>query len=344
MTRRTRLPDLARTLALPLAAALLALALPACTGGRDALTIYSGRTSNLVGPLLERFYEETGIDIDVKYGDSAELALQIAEEGERSPADVFFSQSPGAVGFLARQGRLAQLDQSLLGKVDARFRAPNGRWVGVTGRQRVLVYNTELVREEDLPRSVFELTEPRYAGKVALAPSNGSFQDFVTAMRALRGDEATLAWLEGMARNGSPTYANNNAIVEAVGRGEVPMGLVNHYYNYRFLEENPDQPTRNHTFPADDPGALVIPSSVSILASADKREEAERFVNFLLSEEAQRYFSEETFEYPLAAGVQPSAGLPPLEQVEGPDVDVDQLGGGLERTLELIRDAGFTGV
>ena len=311
---------------------------------RDALTIYSGRTQNLIGPLLERFNKETGIPIDVKYRDSAELALLLAEEGDRTPADVFLSQSPRATGFLAGKGRLGQLEATTLDKVDARFRNADGRWVGISGRQRVLVYNSEQVTEAELPDSVLDLTGDRFTGKVAVAPSNGSFQDFVTAMRQLEGEEATAAWLKAMVANKPRTYANNNAIVEAVGRGEVEMGLVNHYYNYRFQQESPGIPSRNHSFAGDDVGALVIPSTASILAGADKTEEAGRFVDFLLSAEAQRYFSDQTFEYPLVTGIPAAAGLPPLASLRSPDYDVDALGGGLERTVELIRSSGFNGV
>ncbi|HEX7149058.1 MAG TPA: extracellular solute-binding protein, partial [Actinomycetota bacterium] len=191
---------------------LLALASAGCGGDRDALTIYSGRTQNLIGPLLEKFNKDTGIAIDVKYGDSAELALLLDEEGDRTPADVFLSQSPGATGFLAGKGRLGQLDAAVLDKVEPRFRNADGRWVGISGRQRVLVYNSEEVRQAELPDSVLELTDDRFAGKVAIAPSNGSFQDFVTAMRQLEGEEATEAWLKGMVANKPRTYANNNAI------------------------------------------------------------------------------------------------------------------------------------
>jgi iron(III) transport system substrate-binding protein len=335
MTRRTAALALALLLSLPLAG---------CSRSRDALTIYSGRTQNLVGPLLERFNRQTGIPVDVKYGDSAELALLLAEEGRRTPADVFLSQSPGATGFLAGKGLLGQLDERLLGKVDPRFRNAAGRWVGVSARQRVLVYNRELVAERDLPDSVLDLTGPGFAGKLAIAPANGSFQDFVTAMRQLQGDDAAARWLRAIARNRPRTYANNNAIVEAVGRGEVPMGLVNHYYNHRFQQENPATPSRNHYFHGRDVGALVIPSTVSVLAASDKGEEAARFVEFLLSPEAQRYFSDQTFEYPLVPGVPAAKGLPPLGSIRSPSYDVDDLGGGLERTVELIRSSGFDGV
>ncbi len=316
--------------------ALLAAVAAACGGDRDALTIYSGRGENLVGPLLERFADESGIAIDVRYGDSADLALLIAEEGDRSPADVFLSQSPGTVGFLAEEGLLTRLGE----RVASVFQSDQGLWIGLSARRRVLVYNEELVTEDQLPRSVFELTQPRYRGQVALAPENASFQDFVSAMRQVAGDDRTESWLRGMVANDSPTHANNNAIVEAVGRGEVPMGLVNHYYNYRFLEEDPNLPSRNYVFPNDDLGSMLLASTVSELASSDRREEAARFVDFLLSEEAQRYFSDETFEYPLAAGVEPAAVLPPLGDVELP-YDIEQLGDELEGTVRMIQASGL---
>ena len=322
-----------------LVVALAALAAAGC-GGREALTVYSGRTENLVGPLLERFSEETGTPIDVRYGDTADLALLIAQEGGQTPADVFFSQSPGAAAFLAARERLAPLDDDLLQRVAPRFRSADGLWVGSSGRQRVLVYNRDLVEEADLPGSVFDLTDERFAGRVALAPQNGSFQDFVTAMRAIHGEDRAAAWLRAMARNGSPTYANNNAIVEAVGRGEVPMGLVNHYYNLRFLAEDPALPSRNHAFAPGDVGALVIPSTISVIDGTDRRDEAVELVRFLLSEEAQTYFAEETFEYPLAAGIAPPAGLEPLDSLGSPDDTPGELAD-LEGTARLIAASGL---
>ena len=311
-------------------------------GGEDRLTIYSGRGESLVGPLLEQFNDETGIPIDVRYGDSAELALLIAEEGEQTPADVFYSQSPGATGFLAGEDLLAPLPEELLERVEPRFRNDGGLWVGLTGRQRVLVYNADLVDESELPESVFDVIEEPYAGRVAVAPQNGSFQDFVTAMRQTEGDDRALEWLTGLTETGAPTYANNNAIVEAVSRGEVEMGLVNHYYNFRFLEEDPSLPSRNYIFPGKDIGALLIASTVSVTERSD-HPDAPRLIEFLLSEQAQRYFAEETKEYPLAAGVEPADDVTPLDPDTVPAYDFDELGGGLEKTVELIRRSGLSG-
>jgi len=198
-----------------------------------------------------------------------------------------------------------------------------------------------MVDEADLPGSVLDLTAPEYRGEVGLAPSNGSFQDFVTAMRQLEGEAAAKAWLEGMAANDSPTYANNNAIVEAVGRGEIPFGLVNHYYNHRFLEEDPGLPSRNHQFDDGDIGGLVIPSSASVLASSGRQEDAQRFIAFLLEKEAQDYFAEETFEYPLADGVQAAEGVPPLSSLRPPPGEQPDELGDIATTGKLIAEAGL---
>lgn len=327
-----------------LGAAALALPLGACGGGSgdDELVIYSGRTKELVQPLLDDFAEQTGISIAVRYGDSADLAVLIDTEGDSSPADVFFSQSPGAIGFLDNKERLVPLPDDVLGLVPERFRATDGDWVGLSGRARVIVYNAEKTDEADVPDSVFDLTDPQYEGRVGVAPTNGSFQDFVTIMRSMRGDDATLEWLTAMRENGVRTYPNNIAIRDAVERGEIEFGLANHYYNEQAKAENPDVPTENHFLAGDDPGAAILTTAAGILDTAGARSgDAERFVEFLLSRTSQEYFASETYEYPLASGVEPVGDLPPLDSLESPDVDLSQLGGGLQRTRELIRDSGL---
>lgn len=343
VTRAGRAPGHRRA-RVALALAVPALLLAACTGaaGSDRLTIYSGRGESLVGPVLERFNTDTGIGIDVRYGDSAELALLIDEEGDATPADVFYSQTPGATGFLAANDRLAELPEEVLSQVDEQFRGAGGQWVGITGRQRVLVYNSDELDESDLPDSVLDVNDEPWAGRVAVAPSNGSFQDFVTALRQTEGEDTARAWLEGLADAGAPTYANNNAIVEAVGRGEVDMGLVNHYYNHRFLEEDPELPSRNHVFGGNDIGALLIDSTAAVTAASDNPD-AQRLIEYLLSEDAQRFFADETKEYPLAAGVGPAEDVPPLDTSTIPSVQINELGGGLTDTLQLIRESGLSG-
>lgn len=328
-----------RTLTL-LVTAALALGTAACSSDDGELVVYSGRGEDLVGPLLEQFTEDTGIPVSVRYADSAELALLLAEEGEDTDADVAYMQTPGSVAYLGEQGLLSTLEQPLLDLVEPDFRSENDRWIGVTGRQRVLVYNEELVDEADLPESVFDLTDESYRGRFAVAPSNGSFQDFVSAMRVAEGDDATREWLDAIAANDVRTYSNNSAIVEAVGRGEVEMGLVNHYYNHRFLAEDPSLPSRNHRFPDGDIGSLMITSSVGIVTGTDQQDNAEELVTYLLDDAAQTYFREETFEYPLASGHEADPELPALSEMELPQVDIDQLDD-LESTVEMIQDSGL---
>lgn len=313
----------------------------ACSSGRDALTIYSGRDEALIGPLLDRFSKEHDLPIDVRYGDSAELALLIEQEGDGSPADVFISQSPGAVGYLAAQDLLSELPEELLGKVASEWEQEGGHWVGLTARQRVLVYNDDLVSQDELPTSVLDLTDDRFRGRVAVAPNNGSFQDFVTSMRQIEGEDVTRSWLEDMAENDAQTYPDNNSIVDAVARGEVAMGLANHYYNYRYLAEDPDAKSRNHLFSGQDVGSILLATSAAVIAGSEHEEDAVRFLGLLLSEEAQSFFAEETFEYPLAAGVPPSVDLPPLSDLAHPNSDLGALGGELRATVDMIRESGL---
>jgi iron(III) transport system substrate-binding protein len=309
----------------------------------DSLTIYSGRSEELVQPILDRFEAETGIDVEVKYDDSSNLALLINEEATagRNEADVYLSQSPGSMGFLEQNDRLAALPESTLDLVSDDVRDDDGQWIGITGRQRVLVYNTDLVDEAELPASVMDLIDERWKGQIGIAGSNGSFQDFVTAMRIVEGDDVTTDWLNGLSALDPVPYPKNAAIVAAVGRGEIEVGLVNHYYNFLALEENPDQPSANHVFAADDPGAVLLVTAAAVVEGTDRSELATQLIDFLLSEESQRSFAEDEKEYPLAAGVAPPEGLPELDFATVPSVDFDELEGGLERTRELIADAGL---
>ncbi|MBX3050658.1 MAG: iron ABC transporter substrate-binding protein [Caldilineaceae bacterium] len=304
------------------------------------LVVYSGRNENLVGPLIGQFKTATGIQVDVRYGDTAELAATILEEGQNSPADVYFGQDAGALGALDKAGRFVPLPQTILDQVDARFRAADGSWVGASGRARVFVYNTDEVAEADVPNSIWELLDPQWKGKVGWAPTNGSFQAFVTALRVLEGEEKAAEWLTGMVANEAQVFSNNTGIVEATGRGEVQLGLVNHYYLYRFLAEQGDSfPARNHHPSAGDAGSIINVAGVGILDTVKNQAAAEQFVNFLLSAEAQEYFASETVEYPLVAGIEIDQRLTPLADINTPDIDLSDLAD-LQGTLELLQEAG----
>ena len=330
--------------AVALSAAVLALAASAagCGGGDDStLTVYSGREEELVAPLFERFTEETGIDVEVRYGDSAELAATIAEEGESSPADVFFAQDPGSLGSVDAQ--LAELPAETLDLVEERFRDSTGHWTGTSGRSRVIVYNTDEVSEDEVPDTVADLIDPKWEGRIGIAPTNASFQAFVTAMRLSEGEEATRQWLTDLDELDPKIYESNTPIVEAAARGEVDLGLVNHYYLYLVREEEPGAPIENHFLADGDPGALVSVAGAGVLASTDQEDDAQAFVDYLLSEEGQRFYVDEAeeAEYPLIEGIEPKEGLPPLDELNGPDVDLSSFGAELEATVELLRETGY---
>ena len=322
-------------------AALAAAASPSGAGAGGTLTIYSGRSEELIQPLIDQFTSDTGIPVEVRYSETADLALLLDEEGDQSPADVFISQSPGATGYLEGNDQLVRIDKRTLKLVASRFRSDKGRWVGISGRVRVLAYNPDLVDDSDLPDSVLDLTKRKYRDQVAVAPTNGSFQDFVTAMRELEGEKRTKKWLDGMAANGASAYASNSAIVEAIGRGEIPMGLVNHYYAALAKAADPDVPVENHVFPNRDVGSVILATAAAVLKSSDNRKEAQQFVKYLLSDSAQQHLADDEFEYPLAKGVAPPADLPPLSEIDAPDLDLTKLGGGLLRTRELIAESGL---
>ncbi len=308
--------------------------------GEGTLVIYSGRGEELVGPLFEQFEEESGIDVQVRYGDTAELAATILEEGENSPADLFFAQDPGALGALDDGGRLTKLPRGILERVPAKFRADDGDWVGTSGRARVVAYNTEELSEGDLPDSIFGFTDPEWEGKIGWAPTNGSFQAFVTALRVLEGEDRAREWLEGIEANRPFEYPDNLTAVEGVASGEVQVAFVNHYYLYQVMEEQgEDIPVRNYYIQGGDPGALVLAAGAGILDTAENAEAARSFLDYTLSEEAQQYFTDETFEYPLIEGVEINEELVPLDEIQSPNVDLSNLDD-LQGTLELLQETG----
>lgn len=332
------MPRSSRALALAFLFVLAGCSLAPATPG--SITVYSGRNEELVGPLIERFEEQTGVRVEVRYADTAELASLLLEEGANTPADVYFAQDAGALGAVADAGLLAQLPQTLLDKVPAAFRDPGGAWVGASGRARVVVYDPGDVEESALPESIDGFTDPAWKGRLGWAPTNGSFQAFVTAYRVLRGDEAARQWLAGIQANEPRVYDGNTPIVQAVADGEIDAGFVNHYYLLRLTAEHGgDFPPRNYFLPASDPGSLVNVAGVGVLAASDQQEGARRFGEFLLSEESQRYFAEQTYEYPLIAGVERPAGLPALEELDVPEIDLSDLAD-LQGTLRLMQEVG----
>ena len=306
--------------------------------GAGSLVVYSGRGESLVDPIIRQFADVTGIDVEVKYGGTASLAATLLEEGANSPADVFYAQDPGGLG--AVESLLSPLPSGILERSPEWARSPEGLWAGVSGRARVLVYSPERVPESELPADLFELTDPKWKGRVGWAPTNGSFLTMVTGMRKLWGEEKTAEWIEGMVANGTTIYPKNTPQVAAVAAGEIDVGLVNHYYLYRFIsEEGEEFAARNHHPSGGGPGALVMVSGAGILATAENRDNAERFVEFLLGTVAQQFFAGQTFEYPLVDGVKVNRLLTPLDEINLPDVALADLSD-LEGTTAILRDLG----
>jgi iron(III) transport system substrate-binding protein len=307
------------------------------------LIIYSGRSESLVGPIIDRFKAESGINVEVRYGGTAEIAATLLEEGQNSPADIFYAQDPGGIGAVDAAGMLAPLPQDILGKVPPRFESPDGNWVGISGRARVVAYNTETLSEEDLPADISGFTDPEWQGRIGWAPTNGSFQAMVTGMRAVWGEEQTAEWLAGIQANNPVVYENNTSVVAAVGTGEVEVGFVNHYYLYRFIAEQGETfPARNYFFPSGGPESLIMVSGAGILNTAPNAQNAQRFLEFLLSQEAQQYFADETFEYPVIDGVATHPLLPPLADLDAVAADIPLASlSDLQGTAALLSQVGI---
>ncbi len=337
-----------RTLGLLAVSTALVATLTACADDSgtdtDALVIYSGRNENLVAPLLEQLEEAVGVPVEVRYAGSSELAAQLLEEGDGTEADVFFSQDAGALGALSRAGMLAPLDQAVTDRTLDRFRDPEGRWVPTSARARVVAYDPALAPEVAQMTTVDQVLEPAYRGKVAYAPTNASFQSFVTALRVTRGEDGARAWLEAFAANDPQVYDNNVAILDAVDAGEVPLGLINHYYWFeKAAEVGADQMNVQLRYlGGGDAGALINVAGAGVIEGSDQGEAAAAAVEFLVSDPAQQYFADTTAEYSVVDGITTTEHeLVPLEDLSGAQVDLNDLDS-LEETLALLDEVGLS--
>ncbi|HEU5100544.1 MAG TPA: iron ABC transporter substrate-binding protein [Roseiflexaceae bacterium] len=313
--------------------------LPADPG---SLVIYSGRSEALVAPIITQFAEATGIKVDVRYGSTAEIAATLLEEGANSPADIFFAQDPGGLGAVTQAGLFAALPGDLLSKAPERFRSPEGKWIGISGRARVVVYNTDRLKAEDLPADIADFTAPMWSGRIGWAPANGSLQAMVTGMRVQWGEDKTRQWLEGIQTNQPKVFEGNAPIVEAVAAGEIDVGFVNHYYLYRYLSEQGEGfKARNHFLTGGGPGSLIMVAGAGRLASGQNEANALRFLQFMLSPVAQQYFAAQTFEYPVVEGVVTPPGLPPLADLDAVALDIDMAKlDDLQGTTALMQTVG----
>ncbi|MGI8461774.1 MAG: iron ABC transporter substrate-binding protein [Solirubrobacterales bacterium] len=306
--------------------------------GPDGITIYSGRIAPLIGPAIDIEEEESGKDIQVRFGESPQLASTLIEEGNGSPADLFFSQDASALEAVDSEGLLTKLPEDILERAPERFRAEDGNWIGTSARSRVIAYDSRELNEEDLPASVLDFTDPEWQGRVGWAPTNASFEAYVSALRAVDGDEAARSWLEGMVANDTQAYESNTPIRDAIANGEIDAGLINHYYVAMARAENPAYPVDIY-FPPGDLGSLVNVAGVGVLESSERKEEAFDFIRFLLSREGQEYFVESSFEYPVVEGIDGPDQVPPLGRLPSPDFDLADFAD-LQSTVAMLQETG----
>jgi iron(III) transport system substrate-binding protein len=306
----------------------------------ETLTIYSGRSKSLVEPIIKQFEKETGIQVKVNYGGTTQLAAALLTEGDKSPAALFWAQDAGALGAVSKKAMFAKLPESILTLIPTIFRDAEGLWVATSGRARVLAYSPERVKMEELPQSIFDLTQPMWKDRVGWAPTNASFQAFVTAMRVQVGEERTEEWLRGMKANGAKKYAKNTPIIEALAAGEIDLGLPNHYYLLRFKKQDADYPVAQTFFKASDPGNLVNVAGIGLLKSAENKDIALKFVEFLLSAQSQQYFTSDVFEYPVIEDIIPNPNLSPLSELlqAAPTLDLNKIDD-LDGTVKLLQHA-----
>jgi iron(III) transport system substrate-binding protein len=303
------------------------------------LTIYSGRSEEFIAPFFANWQESTGIKLNVRYGDSAELSAQILEEGNNSPADLFLSQDAGSLGAISQAGLFTTLPADVAANIPAEFVAANRQWVGVTGRARVFAYAPDRIKT--LPTSVTDLTKPIYKNQIGIAPTNASFQAFLTALIENKGNSFAKTWLEDMQANGVKIYSKNSAIVEAIDKGEISMGLTNHYYIWEVSEALGRAINVNNGFFAPgDLGNLINVSGAGVLKTSAKQKAAQDLINYLTSGDAQQKFVTDTHEYSLIQGATPPTDLPALDAIGAPSIDLRSLNN-IKATQDLLIQVGL---
>lgn len=329
------------------AAAVAALALASCSSAGpgaenpDALVVYNAQHEQLTTEWVKAFTAQTGIEVVLRNGGDSELGNQLVAEGEASPADVFLTENSPAMSLVENAGLFAPIDAATLENVPERYRPASGEWTGIAARSTVLVYNPSLIDESELPTSLMDLQNPEWKGRWGAGPSGADFQAIVSAVLQTQGEEATARWLEGMKTN-AQIYNNNIATMKAVNAGEVPVGVIFHYYWYRDqdgTEENSGN-TKLRYFGNQDPGAFVSISGGAVLKSSKRADQAQQFLAFLTGKEGQRILGEGySFEYPVASGTPANPALPPLDSLDAPVIDPTTLNG--PDVIRLMTDAGL---
>ena len=317
--------------------------LAAAPARAETITLYSAQHEQLVDQLTKAFTHETGIRVRVRSGEAPEIANQIAKEGARSPADVYFTENSPELTLLDEKGLLAPVDRATLAAVPAKYSAASGNWVGVLARENVLAFNPKLIAEDALPHALLDLAKPEWKGKIAIAPSDADFLPLVAAVAALHGEQAALAWLKGLQEN-AQIFDDDEGVVAAVDRGTVAAGVINNYYWARLRTEQGEAKTasRIHHFAGGDVGGLINVSGAAVLKSSKHQAAAQRFLAFLVSPKVQTTIAQGDidFEYPLAPGVAPNPLLKPFDALQPPALSMNQLGDD-QAAARLLRQAGL---
>lgn len=320
--------------------ALVTPFLTSCGLFEDKLVIYNAQHEQLLDELAPIFEEETGIEVELRNGSDLELSNQLVQEGDATDADVFLTENSPAMSQVEAEGLFDELPDDILGTIPEMYRPTSGLWTGFVARSTVLVYNTDLVEESELPESILDLADPEWAGRISFSPTGADFQAIVAAVLELEGEEATRAWLEGIKANGT-VYDGNNVVLESVDSGEVDLGIVYHYYWERDRAEGGDvsDNSEQYYFSDQDPGAFVSVSGAGILDSSDMKDEARQFVEFLVSEPGQQALADSyALEYPLNPAVELD-GVKPFGELEPPQVNVSDLDA--EAVVDLMTEVGF---
>ena len=325
------------------AALMLTGALTVTPAHAATLTLYSAQHEQVVNQLVKDFEAQTGIAVKVRSGEGPALAAQLVAEGDRTPADVYFTENSPELVLLDRKGLLAKVDAPTLQAVPARFNAADGDWHGVLARENVLIYNTAKLQPQQLPTSLLDLAKPEWKGKVGVAPSDADFLPLVSAVLALRGEAATLQWLKGLKAN-AQIFDDDEGVTAAVNRGGVATGIVNNYYWDRLHAELGDKSTRSaiHHFGNGNVGAVINVSGAAVLKASKHQADAQKFLAYLVSERAQKLMANGhiSFEYPLHPGVAPDPVLKPFNELTPPALTFDQLGDD-SQAGKLLRQAGL---
>lgn len=326
-----------------LAALVVTAPLLSACGGEDgpSITVYNAQHEQLLEEVAPLFEEETGIEVKLRSGSDLELANQLVQEGEASPADVFLTENSPAMSLVDRAGLFAPVDQETVDLIPRQYFPADQRWIGFLARSTVVVYNTDQLSPDELPDSILDFAKPEWAGRISYSPTGADFQAIVSAVLELEGEDATRTWLQGLADNGT-VYDGNNVVLESVNAGEVEAGIIYHYYWYRDQKESGENSDSSelYFFGDRDPGAFVSVSGAGVLASSEHQEDAQAFVNFLAGTEGQQAIADSyALEYPLNPKVSLEPPVKPFAELEPPRVDASTLNS--EKVIELMQDAGL---